>query len=162
MILLARIDDRLIHGQVTVGWSRFLNIEKIVVISDEYAEDEMQRQFLAFAVPESTEFDLCSVADAAKNLSDNNYTKKRTLLLSASPQEYRALVLEHKVDLKEINVGGQRYEDGKHVVCEGVRLTDKALEDLKALSDAGVKIEVRLIPSNEKKDLFELFEAAQK
>lgn len=157
MIVLCRIDDRLIHGQVTVGWSRFLDIEKIVVISDDLAGDEIQKSFLAMAVPESAEFDIGSVVDVAERLKDPAYTARRTLLLAASPSEFRRLVLECGVKLTEINVGGQRYADGRHKVCDGVLLTDQALEDLVALRDAGLLVEVRMIPSSEKKDLFKIF-----
>ncbi len=157
MIVLARIDDRLIHGQVTVGWSRFLAVEKIVVLSDELADDDVQRSFLAMAVPESTEFDLGSVAEIAARLKDPGYAQRRTLLLAASPSEFRRLILDLGYALPEVNVGGQRYADGRHKVCEGVLLTDEALSDLQALRDAGVKVEVRMIPSNDKKDLFVLY-----
>lgn len=157
MIVLSRIDDRLIHGQVTVGWSRYLNIEKIVVISDELAEDENQRSFLAMAVPENAAFDMGTVDQVAERLKDPAYTAPRTLLLAASPIEFRRLILEKGVPLTEINVGGLRYVGGRHQVCDGIHLTDEALEDLKALHDAGVLVEVRIIPSAEKKRLFDLY-----
>lgn len=160
MILLARIDDRLIHGQVTVGWSRFLDIEKIVVLSDELAGDEVQKAFLAMAVPETAEFDIGSVADVAMRMADAAYTAKRTLLLAASPSEFRRLVIEHGVKLAEVNVGGQRYVDGPHKVCSGVQLTDAALADIRALRESGVFVEVRMIPSNQKVDFFELYKGA--
>lgn len=157
MILLARIDDRLIHGQVTVGWSRFLNIEKIIVISDELSIDDNQRQFLALAVPESTDFELYSVEEAAGKLSDPSSVEKKTMLLAASPQEFKRLILDYGIKLMEINLGGQRYKEGRHFVCEGVRLTDEALSDLKALHNAGIAVEVRLIPSNQKQNLFDIY-----
>lgn len=157
MILLARVDDRLIHGQVTVGWSRFLDIEKIVVVSDELAADEMQRSFLMMAVPETTDFDLDTVEHVAEKLKNPAYSEKRTLLLAAAPGEYRRLILDHHVDLKEINIGGQRYAAGVHKVCDGVLLTEDAYQDLIALHDAGISVEVRMIPSHDKKDFFKLY-----
>lgn len=157
MIVLARIDDRLIHGQVTVGWSRFLDIEKIVVLSDEIVNDEMQKSLLAMAVPESAEFDVDSVEGVAAKLADPAYTKRRTLLLAASPSEFRRLVIQFGVKLPEVNVGGQRYASGTRKVCDGVLLTDEAWTDLVALRDAGVFVEVRMIPSSVKEDLFKLY-----
>lgn len=157
MILLSRIDDRLIHGQVTVGWSRFLNIEKIIVMSDELADDEMQKSFLAIAVPETTEFDIGSVAQVAEKLKDPAYIAPRTLLLAASPSEFRRLVKEYGYALSEVNLGGQRYAAGTHKVCDGVLLTEQAYADLVELRDSGVFVEIRMIPSSEKKDFFELY-----
>ncbi len=157
MIVLARIDDRLIHGQVTVGWSRFLDIEKIVVLSDDIVHDDMQKSLLAMAVPESADFDVDSVAGVAAKLAHPEYTSCRTLLLAASPSEFRRLVVEFGFRLPEVNVGGQRYAAGTRKVCDGVLLTDEAYADLCALRDAGVFVEVRMIPSHDKKDLFKLY-----
>lgn len=157
MIVVARVDDRLIHGQVTVGWSRFLSLEKIVVVSDELAGDEMQRSFLAMAVPETTDFDLDSVAGVAAKLGDPAYSAKRTMLLAATPGEFRRLVIEQGVKLEEINLGGQRYADGRHRICDGVLLSDEALADVAALLAAGVRVEVRTIPTNEKKAFADLY-----
>lgn len=157
MIVLCRVDDRLIHGQVTVGWSRFLSIGKIVVISDELAQDEIQTSFLAMAVPENAEFAIGSVADVAEKLKDPAFTAPRTCLLAASPREFRKLILEHGVSLGEINIGGQRYVGGQHQVCDGIHLTDEALDDLRALHEAGILVEVRIIPSHTKQPLFDLY-----
>lgn len=160
MIVLARIDDRLIHGQVTVGWSRFLQVEKIAVISDEYCADEVQRSLLGMAVPEGIDFDLDSVEGIAAKMEDETYVARRTLLLAAAPREYRRLVVDHGIAISEVNLGGQRYEGGRHKVAEAILLTDEALDDLRALRAAGVAIDVRTIPTVEKRDLFELLEKA--
>ncbi len=161
MIVLSRIDDRLIHGQVTVGWSRFLGIEKIVVISDELAQDEIQTSFLAMAVPENAEFAIGSVADIAERLKDPAFTAPRTCLLAASPREFRTLILDLGVPLTEINIGGQRYVGGQHQVCDGIHLTDEALDDLRALYKAGIAVDVRIIPSHTKQSLFALYKDPQ-
>lgn len=157
MIVLCRIDDRLIHGQVTVGWSRFLDIQKIVVISDELANDEMQTSFLAMAVPENAAFAIGTVADIAERLKEPEFTAPRTCLLAASPREFRSLIIDHGADLREINIGGQRYVGGQHQVCDGIHLTDEALSDLRALHAYGVAVEVRIIPSHTKQPLFNLY-----
>lgn len=154
MIVIARIDDRLIHGQVTVGWSRFLRLEKIVVLSDELAGDETQRLLLGMGVPEETAFEMGSVAEMAVRLRDEEFIKPRTMLLAAAPKAFRSLVLEHGFPLEEINLGGQRYEGGAIPICEGVMLTEEALADLKVLAEHGVKIEVRATPAEPKRDLF--------
>jgi PTS system mannose-specific IIB component len=158
MIVLARIDDRLIHGQVTVGWSRFLGAEKLVVISDEFANDEMQRSFLEMAVPETAAFDLGSVAEIAERLKNPAYLARPTILLAASPREYRRLILDHGAAIAEVNLGGQRTIEGTRKVCDGILLTEEAWQDLVALHDAGVFIDLRMIPSNEKVDLFAVFD----
>lgn len=158
MIVLARIDDRLIHGQVTVGWSRFLGAEKIVVISDEFANDELQRSFLAMAVPETAEFDLGSVAEIAERLRTPGYAAKPTILLAAAPREYRRLILEHGAAIAEVNLGGQRTLEGTRKVCDGILLTEEAWRDLVALRDAGVFVDLRMIPSSTKTDLFAVYD----
>ena len=155
-ILLARVDDRMIHGQVTVGWSRFFSITQIVVISDELAGDSMQESLLGMAVPEGIVFSLFSTKEAAEKLQDESFVKPNTILLTSSIEEYRKLILDEGFPLAEINIGGLRYPQGGLDVCEGVRLTEKDLAAVDALAAHGVKIEVRTVPSTLKVDLLPL------
>lgn len=155
------MDDRLIHGQVVVGWVRFLGIERIVVISDDLATDETQRMLLEMGVPETIDLALLGVSELAQSMKDERTIKKRTMLLAPSPKEYRRLVIDHGVSLDEINLGGQRYIDGSHRVCEGILLSQEAYDDVLRLNEAGVRIEVRTIPSAKKNDFFELYRPTQ-
>ncbi|MBL4889375.1 MAG: PTS sugar transporter subunit IIB [Candidatus Lindowbacteria bacterium] len=157
MIVLSRIDDRLIHGQVTVGWSRFLEIERIIVISDELADDETQKMLLSMAVPENIEFELYTVDVTASKILADEYVKDKTMLLAASALEFHQLIVKHKVEISELNLGGQRYSGGPHKINESIQITEDSFQMLKAIRDLGVEIDIRTIPTSTKLMLFDVY-----
>jgi Phosphotransferase system, mannose/fructose/N-acetylgalactosamine-specific component IIB len=108
MLIHLRIDDRLIHGQVTVSWSKHVGAQRIVVANDEVAKDEIQKSLLPLAAPPGVEVTISSIEKANKHLEDN----KKTFLLVKNP--YDALrLLEDGVEIKEINLGNMGYSEGK-------------------------------------------------
>ena len=76
-IVLARVDGRMIHGQVANAWCRLLNVDEIVVINDEARNDEMQATLLEFAVPPGVDFHLKSVSEAADLLNGQSVKGKQ-------------------------------------------------------------------------------------
>ena len=81
-VVLCRIDDRLIHGQVVEGWLRIINAEHIVIVSDEVAKDEMQQALLSLAVPRNIKVSSFAVEESAVKVTENPLQKCRLLLLS--------------------------------------------------------------------------------
>src|SRR5690625_3345424 len=80
-IVLTRVDGRLIHGQVAVAWTRNVNAEKIIVIDDETAKDEMQKTLVRLAAPSGVSVQIYSVeegVDVVKSMSSN---RTRTMLI---------------------------------------------------------------------------------
>ena len=151
-VILARIDDRLIHGQVIVGWARFLKPELILVVSDEVANDPKQAALFRIAAPSSLTIQALGLSQAASWLLTPEAEKKRVMILFPSPREAAGLV-ERGVVLNSINIGGLRYEEGKHQVMKAVSLSLEDIRFFKFLLDQGVELEVRPAFSDEKKHL---------
>ena len=74
-IKVVRIDDRLIHGQIVQGWLKLIQIDKILVVSDEVAKDEMQKVLLSMAVPSNIKLFIKNIKDASCDISNNVYEK---------------------------------------------------------------------------------------
>ena len=72
-IKIVRIDDRLIHGQIVQGWLKTVDVDKILIISDEVAGDEMQQILLSMAVPSSVKLVIKNIKDATYEISNEVY-----------------------------------------------------------------------------------------
>ena len=111
-IVLVRIDDRLIHGQVTVGWGSFLNPDRIVLISDEIANNEWEKELYQSCVPFNIAISIFTIEEAAESLLTKIFDKDRIILLAESPGIYADLV-KKGVQFQQINIGGMHHSKDK-------------------------------------------------
>lgn len=147
MIALARIDDRLIHGQVVVGWVNAVKVTHIVVVEDGVAVDEVQQSFMRMAVPPHLKVLFMTVAGASEKLKGNGMPKDRLLLLFTNPEDAATLV-KNGVALKEVNVGGMRFARGKREVLKSVFVDQKDILAFRSLSALGVALIGKMVPTD--------------
>ncbi len=153
MIILYRVDDRLVHGQVVEGWVPHLHAEELAVVSDEIAGDEMRRAIMRFATPEGVDLKIMTVAEAAAYLPGAEKSPRKVLLLLPGLEEAVAL-MDKGVKITTLNVGGMHYSAGKHLsIGKAIFLNDRDCAALKTLSLAGVRMEGRGVPSDPPVDL---------
>jgi PTS system mannose-specific IIB component len=145
-ILLARIDDRFIHGQVTVGWSQKLRPDCIVLANDDIAADAWRSRVYAQSVSPEIEVAVLALAAAAERLqSEPDPGRERTLLLTGSPADMRELA-DRGVPLPEINVGGMHYSAGKQELLPYVYVDHGDVEAFKALIADGCSLRAQQVP----------------
>ena len=147
-VVLVRIDDRLVHGQVVEGWVKSLRINHVVVASDTVAADETQRALYCLAVPHGISLDCLSVADAAKEWIKSGWNDEKVIILTSSPQDVLRL-LQAGAPLKSVNVGGMHYREGRVQVLKAVSLDDSDVATFHALADQGIVLEARPLPLDE-------------
>ena len=107
-IKVVRIDDRLIHGQIVQGWLKLIQIDKILVVSDEVAKDEMQKVLLSMAVPSNIK----NIKDASYDISNNVYEKDNLMILFSNPHDI-VRMLDNGIKFNTINIGGMHFAHGK-------------------------------------------------
>ncbi|MDR0485791.1 MAG: PTS sugar transporter subunit IIB [Elusimicrobiota bacterium] len=151
MIILARVDDRLIHGQIVQGWLKSISIDAILVISDEAAKDPSWQLLMGIAVPPNIEFKVDSAEHASLSILNGEYDEKKLLLLADSPSVFLYL-LKKGVVLDSLNVGGMHYAAGKKKILFNIYADEQDISDLTGIADMGVKIDNRLLPNDEKID----------
>lgn len=151
-ILLARIDDRLIHGQVTEGWGKRLKPDLILVVSDELVGSEWECDLCLSALPGSIHGKVVSLADAPPVINRLHDQKEAAYVLFASPCDARRVV-EAGARLPEVNVGGMHSIRGKRKILDYVFVDDADSACLRALRDAGVKLDFRDLPDRESVDV---------
>jgi mannose/fructose/N-acetylgalactosamine-specific phosphotransferase system component IIB len=155
MIILYRVDDRLVHGQVVEGWVPALGAQELAVVSDETAGDEMRRTIMRFATPEEVDLKIMTVAEASAYLPEAEKSARRVLLLLPGLAEALAL-LKNGLKITSLNIGGMHYSAGKNVsIGKAIFLNDEDCSALKALSAAGIAIEGRGVPTDKPVDLIE-------
>ncbi len=149
---LVRIDDRLVHGQVVEAWIPYVKAELLVVVSAAAAEDETQRALMQLALPDRVALKVLAPGEALAFFRTPECEGKRVLVLVPSPKEALELV-EGGLSLKTINVGGLHYSAGRMQLGRVIFLSDDDREQLRRLSQLGVVLEGRAVPSDKKLDL---------
>ncbi|WP_196592004.1 PTS system mannose/fructose/N-acetylgalactosamine-transporter subunit IIB [Pectinatus frisingensis] len=153
-IVLARVDERLIHGQVAINWSRFSKCERILICSDEVADDELRSTLLVKAVPPGIKANVISLGKAVKVYNNPKYNSMKVMLLFQNPKDAFKL-MEGGVAIRCINVGGMPYREGKQMVTKSVSLSNEDIEYFKKMHNLGIELEIRTLPTDKKIDLAE-------
>jgi mannose PTS system EIIAB component len=104
MIKLLRLDERLIHGQIAIKWSRYLNVDGIVVINDEAANNDIIKKSLLMAVPSNMKVIIKGMTDGINLLNDARAASMNLLVLVGSPQEVLQL-LKSVPGIPKVNIG---------------------------------------------------------
>lgn len=149
-VVYARIDDRLIHGQVATTWIRTQSIEQVAVINDELAKDPMQASVIKMAAPTGVKAVLLDITRFLEAYKKG--FKKRTMLIVTNPKDVLTL-LENGVSFPYLNVGGMKYKEGRKRLTEAVAVTEEELDDFEAIVKKGVKVEIQMVPNSAKEDI---------
>ena len=154
-IILSRIDDRLIHGQVTEGWVKVLKPEIIVVVSDEVASSDWEKELCLAALPENLEGIVVNLDEAVNVINELNSDPRPSYVLFESPHDvYMALKKGSKIAV--INVGGMHSEKGKREILDYIFVDEEDSKYLKALQDEGIKLDFRDLPDNDRVDVMSI------
>ena len=159
MISMARVDDRLIHGQVAVKWSKELGISRIIVASDKIANNAVQVAALKGAAPAGVKAAILPIAKAQGILADPRSKDMKILLISNDPADLLAVFegIEERPVLNVANYGRISGPIGsKDKISDSVYLTDEDKVVLHKISDLGVEIIHQPLPDDARKNLMEL------
>ena len=151
-IALVRVDERLIHGQVAVAWTRVTGADQLVVISDEAANDEMQKLLLEMAVPSGTKLLILTVNEAIDRLKQDKIPGSKVILVFKKPEDILKVV-QAGVEIPVVNVGGMYHKPGRQQFRKALCLSEEDIRVLKELHNAGVKLEYQVAPMNTKEDV---------
>lgn len=152
-IKLARIDNRLVHGQVGNQWAGASGANLIVVADDECANDDVMKQVMKMTADSSglgiRFFSIQKTIDVINKASP----KQLIFLVCKTPADMRKLI-EGGVPIKEVNVGNMHMSQGKETYKEAHVYVDKQdLEDFEAMKAAGAKVYIQIAPGNKKIDI---------
>ncbi len=153
-IELARIDDRFIHGQVLTKWVKLRPINRIIIVSDAVAQDEMRKTLVLSVAPPNVKASAVTVDKMVRAYQSPRYTNDSVMLLFERPEDIVELV-EKGVQLKEINVGGMRFEKNRQQITKAVSVSPTNVEAFKKLHELGVHLELRQLPGDTSIDFYQ-------
>lgn len=145
-INLARIDDRLIHGQVITTWVKNHDIEQILIVNDKVANDTVQQSVISMSAPPELKVQIFGVQkfiDILKKIE----IKRRTMLLFTNSVDVNALV-ENGLDIKKLNVGGMRMHEGRKSLSRAVAVTPEEEQAFKSLIARNIAVEIQMVPKD--------------
>jgi mannose/fructose/N-acetylgalactosamine-specific phosphotransferase system component IIB len=145
---LFRIDDRLIHGQVVVGWAQPLGLQFIVLVDDTVADSEWERELYAMAVPRGIELRVETVADAAAHFADYGHDARHGMLLTRDIATMIQLREALPVGgIPAVHIGGLHYCEGRAQKLRYVFLGPGDEDRLRWLALHGVAVTAQDLPT---------------
>ncbi len=145
-LALYRIDDRLIHGQVVVGWGQPLNASFIVLVDDEVSSSDWEQDLYRMGVPPQIEVVFASVDQAAAQMSTWEADERVGILLVGDIDTAVALT-QRAPQVRRINVGGVHHRTGRRERLRFVYLTDEEAAKLRQLAAGGVDVTAQDVPT---------------
>jgi mannose/fructose/N-acetylgalactosamine-specific phosphotransferase system component IIB len=153
-LVLSRIDDRLVHGQVVVGWAQPLDVSFVVLVDDMVAATEWERELYRMGVPPDMELYIHDVAEARAAIPRYQADPRNGILLTGDTATMGALVSDGLV--RAVNVGGIHHRAGRTPRLRYVFLTPQEEADLRAMQAAGATVTAQDVPGARPMPLDEL------
>jgi mannose/fructose/N-acetylgalactosamine-specific phosphotransferase system component IIB len=155
-IVLFRIDERLIHGQVVVGWGAQLRPDRIVVVDDAIAGSDWEQELYCLGMPPDVTAEFVSAEDARDRLDDWRGGAERVLVLAKDAGTMLALGRGGLLRGAEVNIGGLHHAPGRREVLPYVFLSPAEAAALRALESEGAEISARDLPNARRVPLAQL------
>lgn len=146
MIIHARVDERLIHGQVATVWTNTTGANRIAVVNDIAVKDELQIAALKMAKPPGIKLSILSLARATEHLSSDKYEDDKVFVITKTIRDMKKLI-DAGVPISKFNVGNISASEGSKAIKRSVSLTEKDIADINELLSKGIEITAQMVPS---------------
>ncbi|MDR2395858.1 MAG: PTS sugar transporter subunit IIB [Endomicrobium sp.] len=156
-IILIRVDDRLVHGQIVQGWLKTLDVDVVLVVSDLAANNKIQQTLMELALPSSIRLDIKTLKDATTSLINREYDKENIMILAAYPSEVLYMI-EKGLEITSLNIGGMHFINGRKQLAENVCVNNEDIENLRQIYSKGIEIESRVLPNDDKLNIMDILE----
>ena len=146
-IVLFRVDDRLIHGQVVIGWGLPLGVTRIVLVDDAVSASDWEQDLYRMAVPSDIEVAFVDVAGATAHLAEWAKDGGRTLVLTGDLATMAALRTASPGIVRHLNLGGVHHRPGRRERLPYIYLTDEEIRTLLVLEQGGADVTAQDLPT---------------
>lgn len=160
-IRLCRIDDRLIHGQVVVGWGAKLGLDFIAVVDDALSASEWEQDLYRAGLPDGIEGRFASVAEAVEKFPDWEASSERGFVLTRDIATMRRLAEAGALDHLEVNIGGIHAAPGRRAVLPYLFLSPAEAAELERIGAMDVEVTAQDVPGARKLHLTEILNSVQ-
>lgn len=153
-IVLARIDDRLIHGQVITAWTKFVHANHIIIVDNELAKNKLMQRIYVAAAPSGIDLKILPIDDAVEYLEEPD-SNANVLLLAKNPFIYEELI-NREVPIKEINFGGMGSTATRTRLVRNAHASQEEKECFRRLLDNDIDVFFQIVPDEKSTDLDKL------
>jgi PTS system mannose-specific IIB component/fructoselysine and glucoselysine-specific PTS system IIB component len=147
-IVLYRVDERLIHGQVVIGWGTQLDPQRYLVVDDLLASSDWEQELYRLSLPESVSAEFASTEQAVQCLPGWQAAAVRSVLLTRDVRTMLALAETGLMGGLTVNIGGIHHAPGRKQVRPYVFIDAADRERLKRLGELGVNVTARDLPGS--------------
>jgi mannose/fructose/N-acetylgalactosamine-specific phosphotransferase system component IIB len=147
-IVLARVDDRLIHGEVVSVWTPNLSANRIVVADDDVAADKFNSKLLKLLAPAGVKVNVYTVNEASEKLRGEFRKDEKIIVLAKTPISFEKMINDG-LELKHVNLGGMGLRDGRTQFIKNVSCSPEEVESIKKMMDKGVHVFYQLVPEQQ-------------
>ncbi|EUJ31483.1 mannose/fructose/sorbose PTS transporter subunit IIA [Listeria cornellensis] len=158
--VLARVDSRLLHGQVATAWTKSTNPTRIIVVSDAVAKDDLRKKLIEQAAPPGVKANVIPVDKMIEIAKDTRFGNTKALLLFENPQDVLRAV-EGGVEIEQVNVGSMAHSVGKAVVSKVLAMGQEDVEAFEKLKAKGIKFDVRKVPNDSSANMDDIIKKAK-
>lgn len=154
-LVLIRIDDRLVHGQVVVGWGIHLSPDRIILSSDEIARSSWEKEMYMGAeatAPLPLSISVLTIDETIASLKKTEQQKEKIILLVETPKEILTLI-EKGLTIKKVNIGGMHYKQGKRRIAPYIFVDEDDIACFKKMDDMQIELEGKDVPTAPKIDI---------
>lgn len=159
-IVLARVDSRLLHGQVATAWTQATGPNRIIVVSDSVAKDELRKKLIEQAAPPGVKANVVPIKKIIEVSHDPRFGNTKALLLFENPQDVLQAI-EGGVNINEINIGSMAHSVGKVMVNKVLSMNADDVAVFEKLKKMDVKFDIRKVPNDSSGNMNELLKKAK-
>lgn len=155
-VVLARVDDRLIHGEVVTAWIPFMSANKVLVVDDIVAADKFNKRVLMALAPQGTTVGVLSVEAATNALQKPDPGNERVIVLTKSPIVFEQLI-DGGVDIKAVCLGGMGIRGDRKPFVNNVSASPEEVDSIRRMkNEKGVNVYYQLVPEQKVIDISNL------
>ena len=158
--MLARIDSRLLHGQVATAWTKTVKPTRIIVVSDGVAKDALRKNLIEQAAPPGVKANVVPVDKMIQVAKDPRFGDTKAMLLFETPQD-ALRAIEGGVDVKELNIGSMAHSVGKIAVSKVLSLGKEDVKTFEKLKAKGIRFDVCKVPNDSKENMEDIIKKAK-
>ena len=159
-IAAVRIDTRLLHGQVATAWTKQIAPDRIIIVSDGVAHDQLRKTMIEQAAPPGVPANVVPIKKMIEVSKDPRFGATKVFLLFENPQDLLKAI-EGGVDIKKANIGSMAHSVGKVVVTNAIAMGEDDVKTIEAIRAKGVELEARKVPADASEDIDAMLKKAK-
>ena len=148
---VARVDERLIDGQVMTAWVKKYWIKKIILVDDEIVQDSFMQEVLSMSAPQGVKVAVRSAADAAAELGED--TSDDNVMLLFKELKYAGLLVNYGYPLEELDIGNIGSAPGRKAITKEVYISDAEKDIVRGLHEKNINVYIQKLPQDAQVDI---------